>query len=224
MQTQTYQEISLSKIRVNPRNPRKSFAGPKFDQLIESIREKGVIEPIVVRPQGKEFEVVAGERRFRASVDIEKDGVIPAIVKELSEDEAFEFMIIENLQREDLTEMEEAQSFKEFVDKKGEGSIVELADRTGIRPGYIRRRIAILALPAFVLKAWEKEELKYGHLEQLLRIKNKTEKELKDIVNNIVRAWNLETVKDLKDWIDRENPTIKNASTVSSAGPTVSSW
>ena len=111
MTTQTYQEISLSEIKVNPRNPRKGFEGQKFDQLVASIREKGVIEPIVVRRKGKGFEIVAGERRFRAQCQVNPESSIAAVVRELSEDEAFEFMIIENLQREDLTEMEEAQSF-----------------------------------------------------------------------------------------------------------------
>ena len=210
MQTQTYQEISLSEIRVNPHNPRKNFDGPKFDQLVESIKEKGVIEPIVVRPFGREFEIVAGERRFRASCKIDADGSIPAVVKELSEDEAFEFMIVENLQREDLTEMEEAQSFKEFVDKKGEAAIPELADRTGIRAGYIRRRIAVLALPDFVLEEWVEGVLKYGHLEQLLRIKD--EKKLQEIVEEIASDWSdFKTVKDLKEWIDSEYPNLKKA-------------
>jgi len=154
---------------------------------------------------------VAGERRFRASCTIDLKGSIPSIVKELSEDEAFEFMIIENLQREDLTEMEEAQSFKEFVDRKGAESIPELSDRTGIRAGYIRRRIAVIGLPGYILKAWEKGKLKYGHLEQFLRVKSKDKlKALYEYAAGITRYMPA-SVKDLKEKIEEMAPALHHA-------------
>jgi ParB/RepB/Spo0J family partition protein len=176
METQTFQEIVLSKITPNPMNPRKTFAGPKFDELTDSIRQKGVIEPILVRPVKKGFEIVAGERRFRASCRIAKENggidyhTIPAMVRELSDDDAFDIMTIENLQREDLNELEEAEGFKLYLDKKGPEALTTLAERTGISETYIRRRVRILSLPKAVLKKWEKGEMLYGHLEQLMRL------------------------------------------------------
>ncbi|MCK4760280.1 MAG: ParB/RepB/Spo0J family partition protein, partial [Candidatus Aminicenantes bacterium] len=172
MQTKTYKEIPLSKISSNPNNPRKNFSGPQFTELVESIRQKGVIEPIIVRSKaGKntDYEVVAGDRRHRAACLVSKNqnvqSKIPAIIRELTDEEAFDFMIIENLQREDLTPFEEAQSFKTYFEKKGKGSIPELATRIGKSAGYIRRKIAVLSLPADILKAWEKEEISFSHLE-----------------------------------------------------------
>lgn len=220
MNEQTYQEILLSKISPNPLNPRKSFAGQKFDDLVSSIREKGVIEPILVRPiedEQTKFQVVFGERRYRALSDVaEQNGgpdniTIPALVKKLSEDEAFELMIIENLQREDLTELEEAQSFKTYLDKKGDGALPDLAERTGINPSYIRRRLAVLGLPKRVLRAWETGPLHYGHLEQLLRIGSKKERGefTADLLQRIKRDWDIPTVKDLKQNVDRMAPPLK---------------
>ncbi|MBU2249861.1 MAG: ParB/RepB/Spo0J family partition protein, partial [Gammaproteobacteria bacterium] len=171
--------VKLSEISSNPANPRKNFEGKAFDELMESIRQKGVIEPIIVRPlkKGKtSYEVVAGERRFRAAMKIEENQKsrnevsIPAILRELSDEEAFDFMIIENLQREDLTGFEEAEGFRQYYLKKGKGAIEELAGRIGKSAGYIRRKIAALSLPKYILKAWEKGELQFSHLEELRRV------------------------------------------------------
>ncbi|MCK4760349.1 MAG: ParB/RepB/Spo0J family partition protein [Candidatus Aminicenantes bacterium] len=220
-----YQEITLSRISSNPHNPRKSFLGPAFDELVASIREKGIIEPIILRPTfsgKKDYEVVAGERRFKAACQIaeENNGLeharISAIIRELSDEEAFDFMIIENLQREDLTGFEEAQSFKQYYERKGKGSIPELAQRIGKSPGYIRRKIAVLSLPPNIVKAWEKEELKFSHLEQLRRLKNK--EELKEAFEYATGArfgrgyiGHAVSKRDLKEHIDNMAPSLDKA-------------
>lgn len=208
----SYQEISLNKISLNPNNPRKHFKGPKFDELVASIKEKGVLEPVILRPvNGTRFECVAGERRIRAAMRIPENsiqglmiGTIPAIVRELTDDEAFDIMMVENLQREDLTELEEAESFKIYLDKKGKDSLPDLAQRTGINPSYIRRRIAVLKLPKKILKAWEKDEIKYGHLEQLMRVEDK--ERLEELYENLTDVFeDIKTVQDLKAEIDGES-------------------
>jgi ParB/RepB/Spo0J family partition protein len=178
-----YQEVLLNNIAPNPLNPRKEFGGVKFDELVASVEVKGVIVPILLRPmtdkrKKQEFEIVFGERRWRAAMAVgEKNGgvkkaTIPAIVKDLTDEEAFDAMTIENLQREDLTELEEAQSFKTYLDKKGKDGLPELATRLGIHPRYIQRRVAVLELPKPALKAWEEGKIKYGHCEQLMRLKD----------------------------------------------------
>lgn len=220
-----FQEILLSKISTNPNNPRKNFLGPAFDELTASIREKGVIEPIIVRPTSKgkaDYEVVAGDRRFKAAYLISKENkgpdhyCIPALIRELSDDEAFDFMIIENLQREDLTSFEEAQSFKQYFEKKGKGSIPELAQRIGKSPGYIRRKVAVLSLPGNILKAWEKDELSFSHLEQLRRLKSKEElKEAFDFATGarFGRGYSGGTVskRELKEHIENRAPSLEDA-------------
>ena len=197
--------------------------GSAFDELIASIREKGIIEPIIVRPVSKgkadvfsdNYEVVAGERRFRAAGIIADGGPwrIPAIIRELSDEEAFDFMIIENLQREDLTSFEEAQSYKKYFEKKGKGSIPELAKRIGKSPGHIRKKIAVLSLPQNIVKAWEKEELSFSHLEQLRRLKNKEDmKTASDFaLGKTYFRKERPSKRDLKEYVDNMAPALESA-------------
>ncbi|OGD09382.1 MAG: hypothetical protein A2Y86_05200 [Candidatus Aminicenantes bacterium RBG_13_62_12] len=135
---------------------------------------------------------------------------IPAVVRELTDKQAFDFMLIENLQREDLTEFEEAESFQLYVGRHGDKAALELAGRTGISPRYIRRRMAVLHLPEYVLEGWRKGRLKYGHLEQLLRVRE-SPAELKEFfkVASEVDRWNgSTTVEELKRRIDNESPAL----------------
>ncbi|RJQ58014.1 MAG: ParB/RepB/Spo0J family partition protein [Desulfobacteraceae bacterium] len=223
---QNYQEVVLSRIRPSPFNPRKSLDEKKLQELAASIREKGVLEPILLRPfdgtsmpmtDERSFEIVAGERRYRAMCRIaEENGgldghTIPAIVRELSDDEAFEVMTIENLCREDLTELEEARGFQMYLEKKGEDALPYLAEKTGINPRYIRRRTAVLKLPDYCLSAWEKGKIVYGHLEQLLRLSD--DQEIERFFERInASPWNGPmTVQQLSAAIDHDTPDIKEA-------------
>jgi ParB/RepB/Spo0J family partition protein len=169
--------LPVNKIAPNPQNPRKMDTDPAsdaFPELVASVKEHGVLQPIIVRPRinldGPEsYELVAGERRWRAAT-VAGLKVIPAIVRDMDDNEAFEVMTIENLQREDLTEAEEARSFKAYVDAKGPAAIEDLAQRSGISPRYIRRRVRVMELPANILKEWEEGKIAFGVLEQLLRL------------------------------------------------------
>ncbi|GAH86391.1 unnamed protein product, partial [marine sediment metagenome] len=122
-------------------------------------------------------------------------------------------MIIENLQREDLTPFEEAQSYKQYFEKKGKGAIPELATRIGKSAGYIRRKIAVLSLPGNVLKAWEKEEISFSHLEQLRRLKNKDDmKEAFDYATGkTYYRGTAPSKRELKDAIDNMAPPLNKA-------------
>ncbi len=208
-----YLEIDLARIRANPRNPRKIFSGQRFDELKSSIAAKGVIEPILVRrifvDKGDiDYEIVAGERRWRAAKQLAESnggsGTIPAIIRDMTDDEAFDVMMVENLQREDLTELEEAESFKEYLDKRGKNAIPELAERLGIHQRYIQRRVAVLGLPKSVLKAWGEGKVKYGHCEQLMRLKDPgiIKEYLNDLTNN--NHGSFWTVERLSSRIDQD--------------------
>lgn len=228
MAEKRFENVLLSELQVNPSNPRKNYSGPKFDEMVLSIRKVGVIEPILIRPiderkkqtlPGRCYEIVAGERRYKASKLIASENggpehaTIPAIIQEMTDDEAFDLMTIENLQREDLTELEEAQSFKLYLERKGKEALPELVERTGIKPQYISRRLAVLTLPSEVLKAWEDGIIKYGHCEQLYRVKDKKLillylKRLQLPENN----WDaIGTVKDLREKIDHHALLLKKA-------------
>jgi len=216
----SYEEIQIDLIKSNPHNPRVTFAGPKFEDLVNSIREKGILEPILVRPVNGNFEVVAGERRFRARKQIFEEqkklvdtipiGSLPAIVRELNDDEAFEIMTIENLQREDLTPLEEAWSFETYAKRHGKDGIETLAEKTGIRPTFIRRRIAALRLPKRALEAWNKGIITFGHLEELIRLKDK--QDMKETLDRLLSGgWRDITTKDLREMINNRIPLLTKA-------------
>ena len=210
----TFQELALSVIQVNPLNPRKNFSGPKYDEILASIRRKGVIVPVLVRPlPDGVYELIAGERRYRAASEAAKGngGIekarIPAIIQEMTDEEAYDCMMIENLQRADLTPLEEARAFKLYLDRKGPEALPDLAERVGINPCYIRRRTAVLDLSEKILKAWEEGKLSYGHLEQLVRVSDSKERnELFD--HTMSYGWN---VKHLKDNIESRTPKLSSA-------------
>jgi ParB family chromosome partitioning protein len=176
-----FSQIGLALIEPSKMNPRKhgAVATAKDLALIASVKAKGVIEPIIVRPKDKKisgYEIVAGERRYRAAFAAGLE-FIPAVVRDLTDDQAYDFMLIENLQREDLTALEEAESFRAYVGRHGKGkdAIRDLAEKTAIDPRYIRTRIEALNLPRPALAAWEKGEISFGHLEQFLRLPGPTE-------------------------------------------------
>jgi len=216
-----YREIPIGRVRGNKWNPRSSgFDGPKFDELVASVRQHGVIQPIVVRSireEGFDYEILAGERRHRAmSLLAAEDStrcVIPAILRECDDEEAFEICFIENLQRQDLSEPEEARAFAEYVERKGPESVAVLAERLGVSPRYVRKRVEIMRLPKPLIWAWQKELIQYGHLEQFLRITAKKDRLL--MLKQIVEAWSagegIPTVRDFKQMIDEASAELSRA-------------
>ena len=136
-------EIEVSRINPSPRNPRKTFSETDLAELAQNIRNQGLLQPITVRPVGKTYEIVCGERRYKAvkknaEDDKVKKATIACIVKEMSDEEAFEAMITENLQRKDVDPIEEAFAFGELV-KSGK-SIDEIAARFGKTKRFVQER------------------------------------------------------------------------------------
>ena len=182
MQTEgNYELVPLDQIKPPTfgTNPRTDFTGPGFDELVNSIRQKGVIQPIVLRKNEKTetLELVCGERRVRASKIVAKENggkstPIPAIVRKLTEKEAWDIMVIENIQRESLSPIEEARAFAEFLNRDvgKKDAAKELSERTGLNYGFINRRAKLMELPQVVLDKWNEGKLALGHLEQFLRL------------------------------------------------------
>ena len=110
-ETEEITEISLDEIRPNPYQPRKTFDNKSLKELSESIKENGVFQPIIIRKSVNGYEIIAGERRFRAS-KLAKKKTIPAIIRDFDEAQMMEVAVLENLQREDLTPLEEAQAYQ----------------------------------------------------------------------------------------------------------------
>ncbi len=168
---ETIQEINIQEIRPNPYQPRKLFSDKKISELKESIEQHGVLQPIIIRKSIKGYEVVAGERRLRAAKVAQLE-TIPAVVRELNDDEMMELAVLENLQREDLTPIEEATAYQTLMDKLGLTQ-EQLAKRLGKSRPHIANHLRLLSLPPQIQRFITDEKLSMGHGRALLGLKNK---------------------------------------------------
>ena len=151
--------ISISEIQKNPYQPRKEFDVEKLKELAQSIKENGLIQPIIVRQSPViGYEILAGERRYRAS--------IPAVVKHLSDQEMMIQSIIENLQRENLNPVEEARAYESLVEKGF--THTEIADKMGKSRPYITNFIRLLSLPEYILTEVENGKISQAHARSLV--------------------------------------------------------
>lgn len=177
-------EISVDEIFPRADQPRQVFDEEKLAELALSIKENGILQPILVRPSGNGYEIIAGERRFRAA-KMAGLAAVPALVKEIDDKKAAEISLIENLQREDLNIVEEARAFKKMVENFGYTQ-EELARRIGKSRSYVANTVRLLSLPAEVLNFLEEGKLTAGHARAILALEN-PEKQLKmarDIIEN----------------------------------------
>ena len=165
------QDLNLSDIRPNPYQPRKNFDDKSLKELADSIKENGVFQPIIVRKSINGYEIIAGERRFRAS-KMAKKGTIPAIVRDFSESQMMEVAVLENLQREDLTPLEEAQAY-EMLQKNLGLTQEEVSKRMGKSRPYIANYLRLLTLPSKTKHLLQHGDLSMGQARTLLGLKNK---------------------------------------------------
>jgi ParB family chromosome partitioning protein len=161
-------EIPVSKILPNPAQPRLSYDEESLTELTASIREHGVLQPIIVRPSGAKFELIAGERRWRASGMAQRE-TIPAIVVELDQQTALEFSVIENLQREDVSPLEEAAMFRKMTDTFGY-SVRLLAQKVGKDKGYVENRLRLADAPPDVREMLSVRKDTISHAYELMKI------------------------------------------------------
>jgi len=161
-------EVPVSKILPNPAQPRLSYDEESLTELADSIREHGVLQPILVRPSGSKFELIAGERRWRASGMAGRE-TIPAIVVDFDEQTALEVSIIENLQREDVSPLEEAAMFRKMTDTFGY-SVRQLAQKVGKDKGYVENRLRLSDAPADVRELVSLRKDTISHAYELMKI------------------------------------------------------
>lgn len=168
---ETIQEINIEEIRPNPYQPRKVFSAEKIDELKESIEQHGILQPIIIRKSIKGYEIVAGERRLRAAkaAQLQK---ISAVVRDLNDDQMMELAVLENLQREDLTPIEEATAYQTLMDKLG-FTQEQLAKRLGKSRPHIANHLRLLALPIHIQRFITDGKISMGHGRALLGLKNK---------------------------------------------------
>jgi ParB family chromosome partitioning protein len=161
-------DIPVDRILPNPAQPRLSYEEEALSDLAASIREHGVLQPILVRPAGQKFELIAGERRWRASQLAER-GEIPAIVVDVDERTALEVSIIENLQREDLTPIEESNMYRRLTVELGY-SVRSLAQKIGKDKGYVENRLRLVDAPPDVRELVSLRKDTVSHAYELMKI------------------------------------------------------
>lgn len=163
----TLRHMPIELLRASPNNPRKYFADGDLDDLAKSIREKGLLQPIVVRPvTGGDYEIVAGERRWRAA---QRAGVhdVPVLIRELSDGEALEIALIENIQRADLNPLEEARAYGLLIEQFNYTQ-QQLAESIGKSRSHIANTLRLLNLPDSVRSQIEQGNLTAGHARALV--------------------------------------------------------
>jgi ParB family chromosome partitioning protein len=163
------QIVPIEAIQPSPFQPRRRFAEAELDELAQSIREKGIVQPLLVRPiadAAADFELVAGERRWRAAQLVGLHEV-PVVIRPLGDSEALEIALVENLQREDLSPLEEAEAYSRLTREFGR-SQAGLAEAVGKSRSHVANTLRLLALPAPVRKSLEEGALSAGHARALL--------------------------------------------------------
>lgn len=164
------QELIVNDIRTNPNQPRTHFSETALQELAQSIRSAGMIQPILVRAKAGGFELIAGERRLRAA-QIAGLKKIPALVRDVSDRQAAEIALIENLQREDLKPLERARAYQQYLETQG-GTPEELAHRLGESRANVANYIRLLSLPEEIQQMLEWGELGMGHARALIGVRD----------------------------------------------------
>jgi len=163
--------VHIERIEPNPEQPRMVFEQEALDELAASIREHGVLQPILVRPLGPNtYQIVAGERRWRASRQAGL-ATIPALIEDIDDDTALEIAIIENLQREDLTPLDEAAMFDRMIHQHGY-SIRKLADKLGKDKGYLENRLRLADAPAEIRELVSLRKDSLSHAYELMKVED----------------------------------------------------
>src|SRR5712691_2180886 len=163
-------DVQIDLIQPGHQQPRTTFNQAKLDELAQSIRASGIIQPLLLRRRGGMFELVAGERRWRAA-QIAGLRNVPAIVREIPDDKLLELALIENIQRADLNPVEEANAYKKLIESLGLTQ-EEVAQRVGRDRSFVTNYLRILKLPSEIRLLLEREKLSFGHARALLSIDN----------------------------------------------------
>lgn len=167
---ESVQDLSIKDCRPNPYQPRKTFNADAIEELKDSILEYGIIQPLIARKSIKGYEIVVGERRFRAAKEAGLEN-IPVVVKDLTDEKMMEIALLENLQREDLTPIEEAHAYANLI-KELKITQDELSKRLGKSRSHIANLVRLLSLPDQIIAYINNGELSMGHGRALLGIKD----------------------------------------------------
>ncbi len=201
------QEIRINDIDPNPYQPRKQFNEEGIRELAESIRSHGVVQPIIVKKSGFRYQIIAGERRWRAAREAELM-TIPAMVMDLTEEEIIEIGLIENLQREDLNPIEEAQGIQQLMDRMNLTQ-EEAAKRLGRSRPAVANALRLLHLSDRIQKYLSEKRITTGHARALLSVEDKKLRE--EVARMIIeKDLNVRDTEKIIQNINKQKKTRKN--------------
>jgi ParB family transcriptional regulator, chromosome partitioning protein len=199
---ETIQEVSIHDLHPNPYQPRKTFQPEAIEELKQSILQHGILQPLIVRKTIKGFEIVVGERRYRAAKEANLQ-TVPVVVRELTDQQMMEFALLENLQREDLNPIEEATAYKMLMEKL-QLTQEEIASRLGKSRPHIANHLRLLSLPKDIQKLIINGTLSMGHGRALLGLKQKNKMKL--VVERVIREQL--NVRQLEKLIQQMNQNV----------------
>lgn len=201
-------QIPINELRSNPYQPRKVFDQNALNELASSIKEHGVFQPIIVKRSIKGYEIVAGERRAKASAIAGRD-TIPAIIRDFNDEEMMEIALLENLQREDLNPIEEAMAYQNLMNAKGLNH-EQLAERIGKSRSYVTNMVGLMNLPDSVKKLVIDKKISATHARALSKIKdvNKVEEMADRIINEGLTTAAIEELTQDKT-IEKRNKIVR---------------
>ncbi|KYH12873.1 chromosome partitioning protein ParB [Neorickettsia sp. 179522] len=199
--------LKLSEIDVNDFQPRKVFDEASIAELEESIKQNGLIQPIIVRKFGERYKLVAGERRFRAMRNLGEE-TIPSIIRDFTDKSSLQVAIIENIQRKDLTPLEEAEAYKRLIDEFNYKHL-EVASIVGKSRSHVTNHLRILSLPKRVKELLEENKISLGHVKLLMNVKD-SEKIAEKIVRLSLSVRQVESL--LKDAREKKNSHVNKKS------------
>jgi ParB/RepB/Spo0J family partition protein len=219
------EQIKVADAYQSDTNPRGTdFSGPAFDDLVASVKEKGVLVPIIVRPKkkgAKLYEVIAGNRRFKAAQTVGLQE-IPARIEELNDDEASEVQIIENLQREDVHPIEEGESYRRLVEQS-HYEVASIAAKVGKSESYVRQRLFLTNLNKKAAEQYRKGKFTDGHAVLIAKL---SQGDQDKVLNHFGAEWPAWSVSEVKNWIKQNiydsldyQPWLKDEEVMEAVGP-----
>lgn len=207
-------EVNLDEIRSNPYQPRKTFNEESLQELAASIKEHGVVEPIIVKKSIKGYELIAGERRTKAS-RLAGLKTIPAIIRDFNDEQMMEIALIENIQREDLNPIDEAKGYEAIITKLGLTQD-EVSKKFGKSRSYITNLLGLLRLPENVKKFVENGSITMGHARVLSKIEdpNKINELATKIIEEKLSVREIENLVSGNTEVKRSNPITRTKSII----------
>jgi ParB family transcriptional regulator, chromosome partitioning protein len=199
---ESVQEIKLNELRPNPYQPRKTFQQETINELKESILEHGILQPLIVRKSIRGFEIVVGERRFRAAKEAKLE-TVPAVVRTLTEQQMMELAVLENLQREDLNPIEEGLAYQMLMEKL-KLTQEEVAKRLGKSRPHVANHVRLLSLPPKIQELISTGKISMGHGRALLGLREKAK--VPALVEKIIKE--ALSVRQLEKLIQHLNENV----------------